>query len=386
MKFKKLKILFIAGWYPKDERAVNAIFIKEHAKAVALKHEVVVINAYQRKLDYKKIYIIESDKYEEGIRTVRISYGVIIPKTSWMVYMLVIISAFLKLRREGFRPDLIHGHIYITAFPIYVLKKIFKIPTVLTEHTSRFPLKTLSKGEIIRIKVAFRNLDYIIPVSNSLRLAIERYGIKANFRIVPNTVNEKIFKVKRENSDVCIKNERITSILFVGLLTPVKGVSYLISAIEKIVIERDDFILNIIGDGPSKQKYEAIVKNKNLAQNIKFLGLKNKDEIAKYMRGSEFLILPSITENMPCVLLEALCSGLPIIASNVGGIPEIINRENGILTQPKNVNELIRAITNMLDNNHYYDPIIISTNATKNFSYKAICDRFTKIYDECFLN
>jgi glycosyltransferase involved in cell wall biosynthesis len=88
----------------------------------------------------------------------------------------------------------------------------------------------------------------------------------------------------------------------------------------------------------------------------------------------------SFYENMPCVVLEALCTGIPVIATTVGGIPEIIGKENGILINPGKERELLNAMKEMIRNYHLYDADFISRQATEQFSYEVVGKEISDIY------
>jgi glycosyltransferase involved in cell wall biosynthesis len=94
----------------------------------------------------------------------------------------------------------------------------------------------------------------------------------------------------------------------------------------------------------------------------------------------------SFYENMPCAILEALCSGLPVIATEVGGIPEIIRKENGILINVGKETELLDAMKEMIRTYHIYDRRQISREATEQFSYEVIGKKIVDIYRSVFEN
>ena len=125
---KRLKLLFIPSWYPSEKHSVAGIFIKEHAKAVLLYNDVVVL--YSEGIDYslKTFYEIE-DNIEDGLRTIRLKYWKShIPKTSYFIYLLGMFLAFHKLVRSDFKPDIIHAHIFLVGVPAVILGKLYKIP------------------------------------------------------------------------------------------------------------------------------------------------------------------------------------------------------------------------------------------------------------------
>jgi len=203
--------------------------------------------------------------------------------------------------------------------------------------------------------------------------AIKNYGIKAKYQVLPNVVDESIFYPPKTSTPLY---QSIKKILFVGRLHPIKGLELLLRSLDYLSKFRDDFELHIVGDGP------LIHKLKNYAVNykVRFYGFLSKREIAELMRRSAFLVLPSYQENLPCVVIEAHMAGLPVVASRVGGVVELITPENGIMVSPGDEDELAEAISWMLDNYNIFNKKKIAERAKEVFSRRSILNKLTKIY------
>ena len=377
-KGEKLRILHIAGWYPSKKNPVAGVFVREHVKATALYHDVVVLYSEGVDKEIRGLFQIE-DNIEDGIRTLRLRYRKSpVPKTSYFIYLWTMFRAFRKLVEEGFRPDVIHAHVYSAGVPAVLIGKRYGLPVVITEHSTAFPRRLIRGFEKLKAKFAFERADLVCPVSENLRRHIESYGIRTRFRVVPNVVDTSLFYPSEENPKE--GEGRKKRILLVALLSPVKGVPYLLEALARLRQKRDDFILDIVGDGPNRNEYEGQVQKLGLQGIVRFHGLKTKPEVAEFMRRSDFFVLPSIWENLPCVLIEAMASGLPIVATKVGGIPEIINEKVGVLVAPKDVEALVKSIDYMLDHYRDYSAREIAQYAQARFSYEAVGRRFNEIY------
>jgi glycosyltransferase involved in cell wall biosynthesis len=172
----------------------------------------------------------------------------------------------------------------------------------------------------------------------------------------------------------------VKRILLVALLSPVKGIPYLFQALLKLKKKRNDFFLDIIGDGPNRKEYESLALTLGINDKVCFHGVKSKQEIAEFMGKSHFYVLPSLSETFGVVLIEALASGLPVIATNKGGPNEIITKDVGILIPPKDANGLAEAIDNMLDHHMDYSPEKISQYAKDNFSCETVGKTLDDIY------
>jgi len=372
----KRKILFIARKYPSIKNPISGVFIKEHARAVSLYGEVIVITAeYERGL--KNLYRIDSN-IEDGIRVLRISYRKSpIPKTTYLIYIWSILSAFRIIRKEGWVPDIIHAHIYTEGVPAIILKNLYGIPVVISEHFSSFPQGLIKGFEKIKAIFALNNANLIIAVSRNLVKHMKLAGVKNRFKIVPNTVDTQVFypPVEREP-------RKIRGLLLVASLIPIKGIPFLLESIAVLKKKRNDFILEIIGDGPCRKEYEGYASKLEIKDKVKFHGLKTKGEIARFMRNADVFVLSSIWENLPCVLIEAMASGLPIITPKVGGIPEIMNKKTGIMVPLEDKEEFSAAISYMLDHVKDYSKNQIASYAKKNFSFEVVGRQLYNIYNK----
>jgi glycosyltransferase involved in cell wall biosynthesis len=131
-------------------------------------------------------------------------------------------------------------------------------------------------------------------------------------------------------------------------LHPNKGLIYAINAFEKLAAVNPNFIFFIIGEGEQRAQLEDLIKLKKLEQNIKLLGY--VPNAAEYLRGLSLFLLPSVKEGMPYVLIEAGYAGIPVIATTVGGIPELIDdMKTGVLVQPKKSDEIFHALEFLIE-------------------------------------
>ncbi len=132
-------------------------------------------------------------------------------------------------------------------------------------------------------------------------------------------------------------------ILFVGRLSPEKGVTTLLDALASM---GPDARLLLVGTGPSGEELEGVARQRGLGARAVFLGPKQPPEIRTLMAGARALVLPSLAENFPLVLLEAMAAGLPVVATSVGGIPEIVrDGDTGLVVPPRDAAALARALT-----------------------------------------
>ena len=377
---RRLKILFLPAWYPSEENRVAGVFVREHAQAVALYNDVTVVYNEGVGKHLNGLYKIVSDKTEDGIRTIRIRHKKFpIPKTSYFICLWSIFKAFRKLMREGWRPDITHAHVYSAGVPAVILGKIYKIPVVITEHWSGFSRHILGKFAIFKARFAMNRAKILLPVSQNLKESIESYGIKNRFQVIPNVINIEMFYPSTSQH----RSEK-KRILFVALLSPVKGIPYLLQALAQLREKRQDFVLDIVGDGPNRQDYEELTEKLELGEMVRFHGLKSKSEVAGYMRQCDFFIQPSLFETFGVTYIEAMACGKPIVSTKLPVLQEKISKDRGILVPPKNSNALSEAIDNMLDHYQDYSSANISKYVKENFSYEVVGNRLNGVYRKLY--
>lgn len=185
----------------------------------------------------------------------------------------------------------------------------------------------------------FRKIDCIISPSEFNKNQLVNGKLKYNEIVtLHNFVNES------ERNDYVLGDYAF----YLGRLSKEKGILNLIEAIGDIPNAK----LLIAGDGPERERIEAYISEHKLDGRITLLGYQNQDSIHKYITNSRFVVIPSIcNENCPYSVLEAMEIGKPIVASRIGGIPELIaDGENGYLYKADDINELKEKLTLLLDN------------------------------------
>jgi len=374
---ERLKILFLAAWYPSEKIPFGGIFIKEHAKAVSLYNDVTVIAYSDGSRSLKKLYEI-SENIEDGIKTFRIKHKEL-PGRKWKHFIRwwAAIHLFRKLYKKDNTPDAIHAHVYDAGVPAVILGRMHKIQVIITEHWSGFPRRKPGKFKQRMARFALNRARVILPVSENLIQHIQYYGIRNEFQVVPNVVDTNIFYPAPIGTN---RNDKRKRMLTVASLIPIKGIPYLLEALHRVLQRRQDFFLDIIGDGPNRAEYEKMTTDLGLSAMVKFHGIFSKEKVAEAMRGCDFFVLPSLWENLPVVLLEAMACGKPIIATDVGGVSEAVDNGSGLLLAPKDSRALERAIENMLDNCGEYNPEKIAKRAKDRFSYDTVGSILDKIY------
>ncbi|MHA1629823.1 MAG: glycosyltransferase [Candidatus Heimdallarchaeota archaeon] len=253
---------------------------------------------------------------------------------------LRIVRCFKELYRflSNNKIQLLHTHGYFADIIGVPVARMLRIPHISTCHgfiSNDRNLVLYNKLD----RMVLRFSDKIIAVSEQIKDDLERSGIRRKkITVIQNAVQathktEQYAENRRKKRLFLAINDEEFAVGYVGRLSEEKGVQYLIDA-GRILIETGEvFKILIIGDGPQREELEGIVKQKGLKRAIIFTGFQT--DVEKWMPCLDIFVLSSLTEGTPMALLEAMSFGIPVVASDVGGIPNVIkNGENGILVDP----------------------------------------------------
>lgn len=379
------KILFLPSWYPNRTNSTLGIFVQRHAKAANMYDDISVLAVFPDPSLTKDLETEESN--DEGVFTVKVYYKKVksnFPFISSFLKMLRRKKAYRKgyelIERKKGKPDAAHIHVALPAGAIALTGFLNKIPYVITEHwTGYLPSDGRYKGRMMRsiTERIISKASFILPVSEDLAKAMRAHGLKGNYRIVPNVVDTKLFCPSENNN--AHNKKRIIHIS--ALDDAQKNISGLLRAVKEAALLHPDLEVLIVGDGADGQRLEKLANDLGLLnKNVFFTGLKKPNELAELMRTAEACVLFSNYENQPCVLIEALACGLPVIATRVGGIPEYISEERGILVEPENEKQLAAAVIAILSGKKKFDRQQLRRFAEENFSYERAGKLLHDIY------
>ena len=263
--------------------------------------------------------------------------------------------------------DVLHAYgVYPDGVAAALLSKWLKIPNVITALGS-----DVNKEMQVSLKQkqslwALNRAAAVIGVSKNLVKTLIHYGINKNkVHWVPTGVCRTTFKAQpissdsktsNDNRDTDTISEQLRSslaldaskkiVLFVGRLHPVKGLKVLLEAASILKKEnRLDFVIVLIGEGPLLQSLSNSAEALGISDSVIFIGPQPQTIVAQWMHAANLLCLPSHMEGLPNVILEALAQSLPVVASNVGGIPEVItHNKNGLLVPANQADKLAEAL------------------------------------------
>jgi glycosyltransferase involved in cell wall biosynthesis len=321
------------------------------------------------------------DGVEDGLRTIRLRYRRPRFRPAAMAFQIAgMVVALRRLRREGWRPDIVHAHVYSAGLPALVLGRLSGAPVVITEHFTGFQRGLITGYDRFTARVAFRFADLVAPVSEDLARQVRALQPRARVRVVENVVDTDTFHPPAEpRTDPGDGSARL---LNVAAFAPKKAHTDLLEALAELRRDRAQVTLDLVGDGQTRTQVEARARVLGLDSAVSFHGELPKAEVAELMRRADLFVLPSVFENLPCVLLESLASGLPFVASAVGGVPELADGPESVLVPPEDPGALAAAIATALGRREQLDPQALAERARLRFGYEAFERTWTGIYEQ----
>jgi glycosyltransferase involved in cell wall biosynthesis len=287
-----------------------------------------------------------------------------------------------ELRTRWGKPDIIHLHVSPPGGQIMALRRHFPhIPFLFTEHwTGYHPANGEYRGFFRKwiTSWAVRNAFAVAPVSRNLQRVMENHGLRGRFAVVPNAVRTDLFRPAAAPGP-----GKPFTFLHVSRLAPVKNVSGILRAAAELWRYRQDFRMVIAGQGEEKQMLEHLARTLfPSGECVHFAGQKEEGDLAEIMRGADCFVLFSDYENLPCVIAEAMASGLPVIATRVGGVPEQVCAGLGILIEPRDERGLRQAMEVMLEGTQRYDSGAIRSFAEREYSHAEVGKRYFRLYQD----
>ena len=376
------KILWLCSWYPGKTEPFNGDFVQRHARAAALYNDIYVIHVWgdaTGKIETTEKQINQSAGLTEHLVYYKRSsslWGKIKSHYRWLALSRQAVRRYIV---ENGKPDLVHVHIPMKAGIMGIwIKRKYKIPYVTTEHWGIYNevvtdnYKSKSTPFKRYTKMIFDKGIAFISVSKYLAEGVNRLVTKKEYKVVPNVVDTSLFFYRE-------KQTPSFRFIHVSNMVPLKNAEGILRAFKLLLQQKSNATLVMIGDtGAATIDFAESI---DLTEtHLSFRGEISYEQVAAEMQQSDCLVLFSNIENSPCVIGEALCCGLPVIATGVGGIPELVNELNSLLIEPKREESLAAAMQQMMTNYGGYDRKKIAEDAMGKFSYPVVGKKLDDIY------
>ena len=267
---------------------------------------------------------------------------------SWKAYF------FSKNLVKKEKYDLTHSFFTVPCgFISLILKWQFKIPYIISLRGSDVPgyserFSFLYKFIIPLVRLIWNKSFGVVANSKGLRELALRTDSEQEIRIIYNGIDLNQFAKSKTQK---VENSEKFKILCVTRITPRKGIRYLIEAVKRLSQKSDNISLRIIGEGDEKEELQELVKSLGIQNKIEFTGLVPHEKLPPYFEESDVFVLPSLNEGMSNSMLEALASGLPLIATDTGGTRELVDDGiNGYIIKMKNSQDIADKIDILIQN------------------------------------
>ncbi len=308
--------------------------------------------------------------------------------------LLAFFSLYILLIKEN--PTIVHSHTSKAGLLGRLAAKLAGVPIIVhTPHGHVFfgyfgPFKT--KIFILLEKLASRITDKIITLSNREKedYILFKTAEEDKLSVICSGIGLNKFKESLLSEKQNLKKElgipgNSLIVGTAGRLVPVKGPEFLIKAAKYIISEYPDTYFIFTGDGPLEQDLKRKALEMGISENIIFLGWRN--DVAKIISIYDIFVLPSLNEGMGRVLVEAMALGKPIVASNIGGIPDlVIHGKNGFLVPPKDPEELAKYIQILLEDEEKREKMgLAGKEMSLNFSTENMVEKIAELYEELLI-
>lgn len=366
------RVLVVPKWYPSPERPVFGIFCRQQARALATAHDVVVLASEAVRRPGFTVFEL-SEAVEDGLVTLRVRYRRPAFRPAAMACQIAgMLVALVRLRRRGWRPDVVHAHVYSAGPPALLLGRLSRAPVVITEHYTGYQRGLMRGYDRLVARFALRHADLVAAVSRDLAAQIRALQPRARAVVVPNVVDASVFHPGDSTPP------QAGRLLTVASLAEKKGHADLLAALAELR-RRHEVTLELVGEGDQRGALEAQAERLGVSDAVRFRGELAPAQVAELMRASDLFVLPSHFENLPCVLLEAMASGLPYVATAVGGVPEL---DGGTLVPSGDPPALAAAVATALQRPPGADRAELAARAQREYGFPRFAGTWSRLYEQ----
>jgi glycosyltransferase involved in cell wall biosynthesis len=385
-----VKVLVASHLYPSSLSRTAGSFVHNQARFLAPLAQVQVVSPTPWFLPlpgfgrWSAYASLPRREVREGVELERPSY-LTFPRR---VFFSQVWRFYLRAleRGEGGRPlpDLIHAHCaYPDGLAAVEYGRRLGRPVVITVHGH--DLKDLPRHPQWRALVAqaLQEAQAVIAVSQELGQLARELGARG-LRVIPNGVDCELFRPGARPP-----GEGSWRLLYVGRFDMAKGLGVLLEAMALLRQRRRDISLRLIGGNAATgtaAPFREQVDRLGLGECVEFAAEVPWQEVPRHMGESDVFVLPSFSEGLPLVLVEALACGLPLVATRCGGPEELVREGMGQLVEVGGVEGLARGIEGVLDNYATYDRQAIRRRAEEEYDYRRIAARLMGVYEEVLRN
>ena len=293
----------------------------------------------------------------------------------WARYAVASIPETLRWGRSA---DLIHAQSFASILPAGVAARYGVRPWVASLHTSHFLIRARRRAWTPLLSRLVRWPDHVFAASEEIRTVAENLGRGRRVEALTNGVDTARFRP----SGARIRSETPTLVVPRRLVTK-NGVEYLVRALPEIRRRLSGVRVRLIGDGPERGRLERLAKALQVDESIEFMGTRPHEEMPGLLSSGDVAVFPSLMEATSVAALEAMACELPVVASAVGGLAEIVSADVGALVPPEDPGALARAIVDLLRDERLAEKgRLARERVTARWSNDRLVERHLEVYED----
>ncbi len=380
------KICLVTHFFPPHIGGIEKVAYEQCKRLAKLGYQISVLTSKTGK---------QNERYAEGIKV--FSYSIInIAEKFGVPYPVLSFKSYKNFTEVIRKCDIVHahGHAYMSSYIACKVAEKYKKPFVLTQHNTFIDYRSwLNIVEHVNDwtvgRLVLKGSDRVITVSRKTMEYVLKLGADmSKTSVMHNGVDTTFFHPmnREESRDKLGLPKNKTLILTIRRLVYKNGLDTFIEAAALLAQEFPHLLFIVIGKGPNRKLIEKRVRELRIDDNVRLAGFVPEELLPLHYNAADYFVIPSSSgEGLPLVLLEAMACGLPVIATAVGGTPEIIkDMKNGALVPPRNPEALAETISKFLSNKEL--GLAIGEEAKKiveeKFSWEENVHRLQKVYGE----
>ena len=312
---------------------------------------------------------------------------------------VLLFNHFLEKRMADLGPqvefDVLHVHDWLTAFAGISFKHYLRKPMVLTVHSTEVGRAQGLHGadsfsiDGIEWWTAYEASRVVVTSHSMKREICDHFHLPWDkVDVIPNAIDVTQYNTQVDTGPVRARygvgwGEKL--VLCVGRLVPQKGIEYFIRAIPMIAQRYPEAKFVIVGEGWSRDYLEGVAQSTGLTRKILFTGFISDAEVTALMTSADVLVIPSVYEPFGIVALEGMATGVPVVASRVGGLAEVIEHDRtGIFVYPRNPGSIAWGVDQILSNPSHAEWLTQNAKERlhKTYSWEAVAMKTVEVYEK----